>query len=94
MRALVVLAAIVFKIWFVVRMMTPQDIILLRIAAFGLVVLMLTIMGGCTPQKPKRFHEVICFDPAQRSPFNDYDLCEFKLRSASGAYRPNEAYIG
>jgi hypothetical protein len=93
MRAAVVLAALVFKYWLVYRMMTPQDIVLLRIAAFGLLVLMLTIMGGCTPQKPQPVGEPFCSDREQRRIDYDFEYCEFKQRRAFGASRPHEGLI-
>lgn len=80
MRAAVILAAFIFKYWLAYRMMTPRDIILLRIAAFALVVLMLTIMGGCTDKARHEPAEFICSDPAQRRPDWDYELCEHKQR--------------
>jgi len=83
MRALVVLSAIVFKLWFVARMMTPRDIIILRIAAFGLLVLMLTIMGGC---KEKTSGEPFCSDPAQRRIDYDFEYCHFKQRDVRSGH--------
>ncbi len=94
MRLTVVLAAIIFKYWLVYRMMTPRDVLILRIAAFALLVLMLTIMGG-RPSENKRPDEFICSDPAQRRPDYDYELCEHKLRDVrSGHYAPMRHMVG
>lgn len=81
MRAAVILAALAIKsvIWF--RTMTPRDILILRIAAFALLVVMLTIAG--MKQNEKHLPaEIICSDPPQRQINFDYELCEWKLRDA------------
>jgi hypothetical protein len=90
MRAAVILAAFIFKYWLVYRMMTKRA---RAVAVLALLAILLGTLAWLQKPETKRFHEVICFDPAQRSPFNDYDLCEYKLRSAFGSFRPHEALI-
>jgi hypothetical protein len=78
---LVVFGAVAFKLWLFCRMLTPQQIIILKIAGFALVVLMLTIMG--MPKEEKRSQEIgepFCSDRPQRRMDYDFEYCEFKLR--------------
>jgi hypothetical protein len=88
----VVTAGLAFKLWLWWR---TAPLFVHHIICIVALWLLVAVMAAIWMQRtePKRVHEVICFDPAQRSPFNDYDLCEYKLRSALGAFRPREGLI-
>ena len=91
MRALVVLAAIVFKIWFVGRMMTPQERahVVFVAACWLLVAIMAAIWMQRT--EPKGIGEPFCSDRAQRRIDYDFEYCEFKQRDVRlGASRSRE----
>jgi hypothetical protein len=85
----VVLGAIVFKLWLAYRLMRPLDAIVLQIAAFLLLVLMFSILARNTEER-RRPVELYCSDWSSERSEKGVE-CQFKLRDAFGASRPHEA---
>lgn len=81
--AVVVIGAVVFKIWLVSRIMTPREWahVTCIVAMFFMIAVMAAIWMKRVEEPRHRPAEFICSDPAQRNPSYDYELCEFKLRN-------------
>lgn len=80
MRAAVILAALAIKSFIWVRTMTPRDAVTLWVAAFALLVLMLTIMGGRPSDPNSKGSGPFC--GSAPVDYDGFQSCEFKLRDA------------
>lgn len=80
MRAAVILAALAIKCVLWLRTMTPRDAVILWVAAFALLVLMLTIMGGRPSDPSSNGSGPFC--ASAPVDYDGFQSCQFKLRDA------------